>query len=413
MPEGLFQAPKYILSRKHLRGIWEESRDASARPASPGIDGQTAQAFAQKLDANIDRLHSQLMEDRFRYLKLRPVPIPKDDGKIRIICVPAVRDRLVQRALVRWLVETKKMPQQDFVYGVKGRGAKLAINQALSLRGSFDWCLKTDIQAFFDKIHRGKLKQLIENKLRGSSALPLLLAAVDQEIKPRNQYQAREIAAAGIVSGKGIRQGMPLSPLLANFSLLKFDAICKGHKIKILRYADDILAFFNSEEGARAGLHHIREALKPLELLVPDMGSAKTDIIPPKLPVTFLGRELVYLDTAGKYVARVGRQKLDKIKANLANNYALKSAMEEGSFVHASDSLAASIRSYLGSYQDAYNFAHFESEIRGHYKAIIAGWLKEIFGAHVIQSISDKHRSFLGIKVIGNLEPSEDLELTS
>jgi RNA-directed DNA polymerase len=142
MPEG--PIPKKILSKRRLHKIWSASRDATSKPASAGIDGQSAQSFAQNLDAKIARLNSDISARKFGFSDLRAVAIPKDNGKKRIICIPTVRDRLVQRAIVTWLVETNKIPQQDFVYGTKGQGLKKAIQRALTLRSTFEWCVKTD-----------------------------------------------------------------------------------------------------------------------------------------------------------------------------------------------------------------------------------------------------------------------------
>ena len=412
MPEGL-PLPKLILSKRRLRKTWDGSRDATAKPAKPGIDSQTALSFAHKLDANIDRLHQELMERRFHFSSLKAAIIPKEGGKSRVICIPTVRDRLVQRTILAWLVEKKSIPHQDFVYGAKGGGVKTAIDRAIQLRETFDYCIKSDIQSFFDKISRPKIKALVESNLRNSSVLPLLLSVINLELKPRNSKQASEIAAAGIVPGIGIRQGMPLSPLLANFSLTHFDAACKKNNIKILRYADDILAFFRRKEEAKAGFGLIKEALKQLELYVPEIGEAKTEQVAKGNPVTFLGREIVSRETLGKYVSRVGDKKLKKIQDTLTADYTISDVMEEnGTLDNSLLSLSASIRSYLGAYKDADDFAHFQNEMRAHYKKITRGWFQELFGVDALEKLSDKQRRFLGIQISQGLDPIEDIELT-
>jgi RNA-directed DNA polymerase len=411
MPEG--PLPKLILSKKRLRETWKGSRDASSRPAKPGIDFQTAISFGQKIESNIDRLHHELMDRKFRFCGLKPVLIPKDSGKIRVICVPTVRDRLVQRAIMTWLVERKRVPHQDFVYGIKGQGSRAAIDRAIKLRETFHWCVKTDIQSFFDRISRPKLKTQLAKELKGSSLIPLLFAAIDVEIKPRTSAQAADVTAAGINPGVGIRQGMPLSPLLANFSLEKFDKSCKANNIKILRYADDVVAFFHTKDDAIAGFNIIKNALKELELYVPDIGEAKTELIGRDNPVSFLGREIVRVGPEGTYVSRVGDKKMEKIKDTLSKDYSLKRVMDENiTFDDAITSLSASIRSYFGSYKDAHDYLRFESEIRGHYKKIIKDWLREIFGADAMDKLSEQQRKFLGIHISENLEPTEDIELT-
>ncbi len=108
---------------------------------------------------------------------------------------------------------------------------------------------------------------------------------------------------------------MPLSPLLANFSLAKFDKTCSSKNIKILRYADDVIAFFHTKDEANAGFTVIKTAsLKDLELYVPDIGEAKTELVGKDNPISFLGREIAHLGQEGKYVSRIGDKKMGKIK---------------------------------------------------------------------------------------------------
>jgi retron-type reverse transcriptase len=409
MPEG--PAPRIILSKKRLHATWSASRDASARPAAAGIDKQSAISFSQKLNENIVRIHDEIVNGNFHFSALKPIPIPKDNGKIRIICIPTVRDRLVQRAIVTWLVEKRRVPHQDFVYGVKGQGLGRAIKCAITIRSKLEWCVKTDIQSFFDNIQRDKLKSLIEKRLSKSSLIPLLYSAIDREVRSRNPAQILE---AGIRTGIGIRQGMPLSPLLANFSLTKFDAACAKSGIKLLRYADDILAFFADKQKALDGLAHIKDALAELQLEVPELGSAKTEIIAARDPVTFLGREIVHLDSVGGYVSRVGDKKINAIKTSLTTEFSLKKFIDDGRTVQdAIGNLAGSLRSYLGTYKDAHNFERFNGEIRHHFKAITTGWFIDIFGARAINALSDNQKIFLGILQTEPLEPIDDVELSA
>lgn len=414
MPNGPHPVPNKILSRKRLIETWNKSRDASCKPAKPGIDGQPAPNFGQKLDGNIAQIRTELAAGKFRFRDLKPVTLVKDNGKLRIICVPTVRDRLVQRAIVTWLVGTKRIPQQDFVYGIKGRATQAALARALELRKTFEWCVKTDIQAFFDNVRRDKLKVLVERYFRQSSLVPLLLNAIDREARPRTDQQRDDILSAGIRTGIGIRQGMPLSPLLANLSLASFDAACSTHNIRVLRYADDILGFFHDKSEAQAGFEVIKKALSQLELSIPEIGSAKTELIAYREPVTFLGREIVYLDSVGQYVSRIGRKKINAIKEKLVKEYSLQAVINDGRTMSgAVEALAGAVRSYFGAYRNAHNYSFFESELRFQFKGIMSAWFVELFGKAAIDKLSDAQKEFLGIQSKTNLDPVEDIEITA
>ena len=69
------------------------------------------------------------------------------------------------------------------------------------------------------------------------------------------------------------------------------------------------------------------------------------------------------------------------------------------------------MRSYLGTYKDARDFAHFNSEIRHHFRSITTGWFSEPFGTDAIQKLSEDQKLFLGIQSTDTLKPTDDLEL--
>jgi retron-type reverse transcriptase len=77
----------------------------------PGIDGVTAQNFAANLDANLESLAARIRSSNYGPSSLKPVFLPKPNSpKERMICIPTVVDRLVQRAIVEHLVSSKKLP---------------------------------------------------------------------------------------------------------------------------------------------------------------------------------------------------------------------------------------------------------------------------------------------------------------
>ncbi len=65
-----------------------------------GIDGQTIKGFSESLSWNIDQLLTELREKSYRPQAVRRVEIPKPAGGMRLLGIPAVRDRVVQQALL-------------------------------------------------------------------------------------------------------------------------------------------------------------------------------------------------------------------------------------------------------------------------------------------------------------------------
>jgi retron-type reverse transcriptase len=181
-----FARPVKLLSKAKLRNAWQKSRDATIKAGRPGIDGVSAQQFAAKLDTHLQTLTKTLRNGTYGPSRLRAVLIPKPNSeKFRLICIPTIRDRIVQRTIVNYLVENKKFPiYNSSSYGfIKGRGTQSAIARAVALRSKYDWCLKTDIEAFFDRIPRAYLKDRVNAALRANSLAPLIDKIIDCEIK--------------------------------------------------------------------------------------------------------------------------------------------------------------------------------------------------------------------------------------
>lgn len=156
--------PLRILSKVRLRHVWNESRDSSKHAGAAGTDRETARQFAANLDSNLDQIVKRLHEGSYGFSGLRPVFIEKPgSNKERVICIPTVRDRLVQRTIVEYFVSSKRLPiRNSSSFGfVRGLGTSDAIARAVELRSVYDWCLKTDIESFFDQIPRPLLKQRV------------------------------------------------------------------------------------------------------------------------------------------------------------------------------------------------------------------------------------------------------------
>ncbi len=199
-----------------------------------------------ELDTNLTLLTKSLRAGSYGPSRLRAVFIPKPNStKERLICIPIIRDRIVQRAIANYLIQNEKLPiENEFSYGfIKGRGTKQAILRAIELRSKYAWCLKTDIEAFFDRIPRADVKSRVAKALPNSSVTPLLFKVIDCEIKETWSLKPK-LTKQGILPGIGLRQGMPLSPLLANLVLSGFDASIRKAGIEMIRYADDLLLFF-------------------------------------------------------------------------------------------------------------------------------------------------------------------------
>lgn len=403
--------PLRILSKSRLRGVWDQSRDSSTRAGTPGIDNESAKQFAANLDSNLDQIVKRLHEGSYGFSRLRPVFIEKPgSNKERVICIPTVRDRLVQRAIVEYLASSRKVPiHNSSSFGfIKGLGTGDAIARAVELRSVYEWCLKTDIESFFDQVPRKFLKGKVEASLRDHSLVPLICNAIDCEIRGASDVQARA-ANQGIRHGSGIRQGMPLSPVLANLVLSKFDRAIEARRIPMVRYADDLLLFFGSREEAKRGQQFVEDQLAKVGL---KLSQAKTTVHGPKESVFFLGLEIVFLGSLSKYVARVSRPQIRKIQDRLETEYAYSNIVKSSKIKTLGDAVLAltrSVAAYLGAYRQAHDYVTLLSELERTMKIVQSNLYIDIFGADVIANLDEGAKRFLSIAEISAPEPLNDL----
>jgi retron-type reverse transcriptase len=267
-----------------------KSRDTS------GVDHQTLVDFRMHKDDLIKQLSTDLVGKRFKFSKLSAHFIKKTNGKYRVICVPTVRDRVVQRALLDYLSTRYEVKINNPIsYGfLRDKGVQQAAEQACRLRESRPWVFKTDITAFFDKVDRDKLKAKLKKLIREPSLLALLEDAIGCEIFIDSNITKKRVSELGIEERRGIRQGMPMSPFLSNVMLRRFDKAVLATNYKAVRYADDLIFFGSSEHECNEIYKFCEENLRIEGLAIPALGEkSKSQIYTPDIAAEFLGLGMV------------------------------------------------------------------------------------------------------------------------
>jgi RNA-directed DNA polymerase len=398
-PVGSTSKPKplKILSKDNLVDAWNSSRDATSKPGAAGIDNETAKRFASNSDANIEEIKKRLHNGTYGFSRLRPFfALKHGSTKERVICIPTVRDRIVQRAIVNYFAVSKSLPvynASSFGF-IKGQGTAKAIERAVELRSVFEWCVKADIESFFDQIPRPFLKERVAAVLQNHSLVPLVWNAIDCEIKGAPE-ELKRVAAQGIKLGLGVRQGMPLSPLLANVTLWKFDRAVETRRIPMVRYADDLLLFFSSEEEAKQGQSFVEEQLKRIDL---KLSNAKTVLYGPQDNVAFLGLEIAFLEKLDKYVARISRQQIRKIQDHLEAGYSYETvAKPPNTLNEVTVRLSRSISAYLGVYRNAHNYPVLLAELEKTTRVVLSNLYSDIFGVNALERLDERAMRFLGM----------------
>jgi group II intron reverse transcriptase/maturase len=242
-----------LLNQKVLE---EAFRKVKAARGAPGEDGQSVKAFAQELPRNLACLVTELKEKSYRPQPVRRVEIPKPDGGKRLLGIPAVRDRVVQQALLEILTPLFDPHFHPSSYGYRpGKSCHDAIAKAgLFMRKyELDWVVDMDLSKCFDRLkHEFLLKQL-RRRVTDGSILNLITLFLKSGVMVGTTLEETE---------EGSPQGGVISPLLANIYLDYFDQWTMEKGYRLVRYADDILIFAASRKGAE---RRLKSATKVLE----------------------------------------------------------------------------------------------------------------------------------------------------
>jgi group II intron reverse transcriptase/maturase len=221
--------------------------------AASGVDRVTAEAYAEDLQGNIQRLVERLKAKRYRAKLVRRVYIPKENGKQRPLGIPALEDRLVQSAVTKVLTAIYEQDFLDCSYGYRaGRSAHDAVSvltRELQF-GPYHTVVEADIRGFFDHMDHDWLVEMLEQRIDDRAFLGLI----------RKWLKAGILETDGKVINPetGTPQGGIVSPILANVYLhyvldLWFDRVvkrsCRG-KAVLVRYADDWVCAFEHEDDA-------------------------------------------------------------------------------------------------------------------------------------------------------------------
>lgn len=238
----------------HIDIAWlKEAYRRTRKDAAVGIDGQTADEYAQDLDENLRSLLERVKSGRYRAPSVLRVHIPKGSGsETRPIGMPTFEDKVLQRAVVMVMEAIYEQDFEECSYGFRpARSAHQALEafwqQAMDIRGG--WVLEVDIEKFFDSMDHDKLREILQHRVQDGVILRLI-----------GKWLKAGVCENGGVSypEQGTPQGGVISPLLANVYLHEVVDVWFEQAVKprlsqqafLVRYADDMILGFASQEDA-------------------------------------------------------------------------------------------------------------------------------------------------------------------
>jgi len=240
---------------------------AKRNNGAPGIDGVTFEVIEEAgLEVFLKQIQCELVLGTYYPMRNRRKEIPKEGGKVRVLGIPSIRDRIVQGALKLILEPIFEAHFQDGSYGYRpNRQVHAAVNRvATAVVQNKTRIIDIDLKAYFDNVrHHILLKKVAERVNYGKvmRLLKLILKA----------------------SGKrGVPQGGVVSPLLANIYLNEVDKMLERTKeatrkgkyvhLEYARFADDLVILvdgFRKWDGlVKAVYQRLLQELEKLDVQV-------------------------------------------------------------------------------------------------------------------------------------------------
>ncbi len=262
-----------------METLQEAYQMARSNDGAPGIDGVTFEAIEESgAEGFLVQIRDELVTNTYRPMQARKKEIPKDGGKkVRVLSIPAIRDRVVQGALKLIL---EPIFEADFQAGSFGYRPKRTAHEAVARVARAIVEEKTriidlDLASYFDNVQHSLLLEKVARRVQDD--------AVDTDSK-------RMILKA--TGKKGVPQGGVISPLLSNLYLNEVDRMLekavdttrrgKSTTVQYARFADDMVILIDAERRSdwlvKAIDRRLREEFAKLRVEINEGKSRMVDL---------------------------------------------------------------------------------------------------------------------------------------
>ena len=264
----------HVCKRETLRAAYAMAKQ---NDGAPGIDGVTFAAIeAQGVEVFLGQIRHELIARTYVPLRCRRVAIPKDVGKVRVLSIPAIRDRVVQGALQLILEPIFEADFQPGSYGYRlQRTAHDAVARvADAIVHDKTRVIDLDLRGYFDHVRHAVLLGKVARRVDDVDVMHLLKLMLK-------------------ASGKcGVPQGGVISPLLSNLYRNEVDRMLERAKectrcgrytyVEYARYADDLVVLVDAHSRhdwlLRAVEKRLREELAKLHVEINEEKSHKVEL---------------------------------------------------------------------------------------------------------------------------------------
>jgi len=260
-----------------METLYEAYQMAKENDGAPGIDGVTFETIEESgVEGFLRQIRDELLTNTYRPMRARKKEIPKDGGKVRVLSIPTIRDRVVQGAVKLILEPIFEADFQPGSYGYRPkRTAHQAVNRvAQAIVEEKTRIIDIDLRAYFDNVQHFLLLEKVARRVQDDAVMHLLKMM---------------LKATG---EKGVPQGGVISPLLSNLYLTEVDrmleqAIATTRRgqythVQYARFADDLVILIDSHPRhdwlVKAVDRRLREELGKLRVEINEEKSRMVDL---------------------------------------------------------------------------------------------------------------------------------------
>ena len=262
-----------------METLQEAYQMSKSNNGAPGIDGVTFGAIEESgVEGFLKQIQDELDQNTYRPMPVRKKEIPKDGGtKVRVLSIPAIRDRVVQGALKLIL---EPIFEADFQSGSYGYRPKRSAHEAVdrvdqAIVQGLTRVIDLDLRAYFDNVRHSQLLEKVARRVQDASVMRLLKMILKS------------------TGTKGVPQGGVISPMLSNLYLTEVDRMLekaiaatrrgKYPNVQYARFADDLVVLIDSHPRhdwlIGAVEKRLREELAKLRVEINEEKSRKVDLL--------------------------------------------------------------------------------------------------------------------------------------
>ena len=233
-------------------GFLKEAYRRTRKDASPGVDGVTAEEYAENLDRNLEDLHERLKSGRYKAPPVKRVWLEQGE-KRRPIGMTGFEDKIVQRAVAMILGAVYEQDFEDFSHGFReGHSQHQALAEIWQKCRELGvaWIVDADVAKFFDSLNWTILIKIIRHRVNDGAIIRLIGKWLNAGVMEEGALTYPEM---------GSPQGAVISPVLSNIYLhwvldrwyvRDVKPRLRGRSF-LIRWADDFIWGLEREDDAR------------------------------------------------------------------------------------------------------------------------------------------------------------------